>query len=85
MEEERSKANVISPGCRSETAVWEENKELLLLLGHEDIREILMVGILPFFLKTRDKFFKLISSSPKILKDFVFSQTLPSSEPEFKI
>lgn len=59
MEEERSKANVISPGCISETAVWEENKELLLLLGHKDIGEILMVGIFPFFLKTSDKFFEL--------------------------
>lgn len=58
MEEERSKANVISPGCISETAVWEENKELLLL-GHKDIEEILMVGIFPFFLKTSDKFFEL--------------------------
>lgn len=48
MEEERSKANVISPGCISETAVWEENKELLLLLGHKDTGEILMVGIFPF-------------------------------------
>lgn len=59
MEEERSKKNVISPGCRSETAVWEENKELLLLLGHKDIGEILMVGIFPFSLKSRDNFFEL--------------------------
>lgn len=51
-EEERSKANVITPGCISETAVWEENKEeLLLLLGHKDIGGILMVVIFPFFLK----------------------------------
>lgn len=58
MEEERSKANLISPGCISETAVWEENKELLLLLGHKDTGEILM-GIFPFSLKTSDKFFEL--------------------------
>lgn len=59
MEEESSKANVISPGCISETAVWEENKELLLLLGHKDIGKILMVGIFAFFLKTSDTFFEL--------------------------
>lgn len=47
-EEERRKANVITPGCISETAAWEENKELLLLLGHKDIGEILMVVLLPF-------------------------------------
>ena len=52
-EEERSKANVITPGCISETAAWEENKEELpLLLGHKDNGEILMVVIFPFFLKT---------------------------------
>ena len=59
-EEERSKANVITPGCISETAVWEGNKEeLLLLLGHKDTGEILMVVIFPFFLKTSDKFLEL--------------------------
>lgn len=48
-EEERRKANVTTPGCISETAVWEENKEeLLLLLGQKDSGKILMVVILPF-------------------------------------
>lgn len=48
-EEERSKANVTTPGCISEAVVWEENKELLLLLGHKDNGEILMVVIFSFF------------------------------------
>lgn len=50
-EEERSKANVTTPGCISEAVVWEENKELLLLLGHKDNGEILIVVIFSFFLE----------------------------------
>lgn len=57
-EEESSKENVITPGCISETAVWEENEEELLpLLGHKDTGDVLMVVIFPFFLKTSDNFF----------------------------